>query len=491
MKKTFVLIFLLLLCAQSFSFAEEKRNWNLLILEGEELEEAELQGLVFNKSTASLKLAKKNDEGSFTFPPMDMEPFEYLVLSWNALTPQEASVELEARFYHEQEQQWSTWFSWGLWQKSPKRHSYSDEDKYGQLSYDTAWVLGDKATANKVQVRGVLKGKDVSLRRIALTTLNTMVTEGPVNKEAHPGKVLGELAYSQQIRHPFMAQLMCSANTTATQIGLLGEDLLPEEVALNSYDSHLEGYGNWAFNVAFAGEAGYKSYLSYADEEELLNLLDQGYPLGMSVAYSNVPGGSLPYLEGAPLTTGGHLITLRGYEWQDDELYFIASDSAAESDEKAKISYKSSQLMQAWKSRIVYVIEPREKVEASEIKRLPLTLSLEEDGLARLGGPMPLEIGPTFTAQPLKEPGRGLLAYTLEGEQGIYYNASLSKDGLVKFPRGTDIEKINLYLMTNLGLTYVAQVKVGKVADANYYLTLGILIFVLVMYFGFKVRKRS
>ena len=205
MKKTFVLIFLLLLCAQSFSFAEEKRNWNLLSLEGEELEEAELQGLVFNKSTASLKLAKKNDEGSFTFPPMDMEPFEYLVLSWNALTPQEASVELEARFYHEQEQQWSTWFSWGLWQKSPKRLSYSDEDKYGQLSYDTAWVLGDKATANKVQVRGVLKGKDVSLRRIALTTLNTLETEGPVNKEAHPGKVLGELAYSQQIRHPFMA----------------------------------------------------------------------------------------------------------------------------------------------------------------------------------------------------------------------------------------------------------------------------------------------
>lgn len=78
MKKTFVLIFLLLLCAQSFSFAEEKRNWNLLILEGEELEEAELQGLVFNKSTASLKLAKKNDEGSFTFPPWIWSPLNIL-----------------------------------------------------------------------------------------------------------------------------------------------------------------------------------------------------------------------------------------------------------------------------------------------------------------------------------------------------------------------------------------------------------------------------
>lgn len=492
MKKCLIVTFLLLLfCLGSPSFAQENRSWDLLILEGQELKKADLDGLVFNEKRASLELLKNVEEGSFIFPAMDRQAFEYFVLSWNSLTPGKASVELEARLYHDEQKQWSSWFSWGLWQKSPKRHSYRDQDDYVELTYDTARLLGDKSTASKVQIRGTLKGQGVSLRRIALTSLNTRLREEGANRQAHPGKLLGELAYSQQIRHPRMAEVMCSANTTATQIGLLGGDFLPEEVALNSYDSYLDGYGNWAFNIAFAGEAGYKAYLSYADEEELLNLLDQGYPLGMSVAYSNAPGGALPYLEGAPLTTPGHLITLRGYEWQEEELYFIVSDSAAASDEASKISYKASQLMDAWKSRIVYVVEKKEKVEASEIQRLLLTLIEQEDGSARLEGPMPLEITPTFTSQPLGEPGRGLLAYRLEGEEGTFYNASLTKDGRVKFPQGRDIEKVNLYLISNLGLTYLARVEVGKVADAKDYLTLGILIFILVIYFGFKLRKRS
>ena len=307
MKKILSLLILVLLLA-GVSFAEEGSSWQLYLLE-EELGEASLDGLSYDETSHSL-VSEEKGEGSFELGEIDLEPFEYLVISWNSLTPGSSSVEIEARLFHDDKGEWSQWFSWGVWEKSPRRHSNSGQDSLAQLSYDTAWVLGTDTSSSKIELRGKLK-EGASLRRIALTTRNTQLEEKSGSRENHPGALVGESAYSQQIRHPIMADVMCSAVTIATQLDLRGEDYLPEEVALSNYDNHLGGYGNWAFSVAFAGEAGYKAYVSYADEEELLRLLDEGYPLGMSVAYSDKPGGSLPYLEGAPLTTGGHLITDR------------------------------------------------------------------------------------------------------------------------------------------------------------------------------------
>ncbi len=50
-----------------------------------------------------------------------------------------------------------------------------------------------------------------------------------------------------------------------------------------------QGFGNWAFSVAFAGGYGYEPYIQY----------------------SNTVDGNNPYVEGAPITTGGHQITAR------------------------------------------------------------------------------------------------------------------------------------------------------------------------------------
>ncbi len=456
-RKTFIKLVSLLILSSfllGVSFAEGASSFSLYLLE-KELEEAEFEKAHYDSSTGAIVTSYQ--EGSFILPEMELEPFEYLVISWNSLTPGESSLEIEARLYHDEKDQWSQWFSWGLWEKSPRRRSFSGQDSLAQLSYDTAWVLGSEVTSSKVQVRGKLTG-ETSLRRIALTTRNTMVEEKKAIKKDHPGKVLGQAAYSQLLRHPMMADVMCSALTMATQLEILGEDYLPEEVALASYDGDLGGYGNWSFSLAMAGEAGYRAYVSYADEEELLRLLDAGYPLGMSVAYSDKEGGSLPYLEGAPTTTGGHLITLRGYEWQEDELYFLVSDSAAKSDEEAKILYKSSQLMEAWSSRIVYVLEEKE-VEGTLIKRLPLEFKKEGEGLVSLEGDMPQEIPPTFNSQSLREPGRGLLAYKKEGEAGLNYGINMTKEGYLSLPEDLDLKSTTIYLISNTGLSYVASFK--------------------------------
>lgn len=445
---------------QSPVFAQE-RSWQLILFEGESFRQALLDGLVFDEKTGSLGLMQAKEEGHFLFPIMETPAFESMVLSWNSLTPGTACVELEARLYHDQKEEWSKWLSWGLWQKSPRRRSFCDEDVYARLHYDTASVLGEGATSGKIQIRGTLKGEGVDLRRLALTTRNSRGIDKKGHRQNHPGKLLGESAYSQQTRHPMMAGVMCSAVTIHTQIALLDEPFLPEEVALNCYDAHLSGYGNWAFSVAFAGEAGYNAYVSYGDEEELLRLLDAGYPLGMSVAYTPHPGGNLAYLEGAPLSTEGHLITLRGYQWQGDELYFIVSDSAAPSDQASKITYKASQLMEAWESRILYVLREKEEVLPTEIRRLPLRLIPVEGG-ARLEGDRSLDITPLFTSQPLREPGRGLLAYTLGEDETLFYDAYISKEGTILFPEDVDLGRVRLYLMSNLGLSYVAEMSAKR-----------------------------
>lgn len=427
-------------------------------VEGEAFKEGTLSGLVWAQDGISLSSGEA--EGSYTSPELAVQPFEYAILSWNADTPAGASLEAEARFWHREQGAWTPWLSWGTWDRTPKRTSRSSSYELAAISYDTAWVTGDGVRADKLQLRVTLRGEGARLRRLAYTLHDTGVAERPVDA-AHQGAVTdGQLAYAQGIRESTIASVMCSAVTTCTQLNLAGEEYLPEEMALMQYDAALNGYGNWSFNMALAGELGYKAYVTYADEEELLRLLDQGRAVGMSVRYSGKPDGGQPYLEGAPMTTDGHLITVRGYEVDGDGRWYLVSDSAAATDEAAFMRYRGSQLMDAWTSRILYVVE-RKEANSQAIRRVPVALkATDKAGVYALADAPDKAVFLGFTGGARNKPGGGYLAYQLDGQPGTRFDAKAAGDNLVKFPDDVAVDTATLYVMTNTGVTYVA--RLGK-----------------------------
>jgi hypothetical protein len=244
-----------------------------------------------------------------------------------------------------------------------------------------------------------------------------------------------------------------------TQLVLSGEDLLPEEVALSQYDAYLDGFGNWSYTASFAGELGYKSYVTYADEEELLRLLDEGRAVGMSVKYSNTEGEAYPYIEGAPLSTAGHLLTVRGYECRDGERYYFVSDSAAGSDEGALLSYKGGQLMDAWISRILYVVEDKETQENSIERKEILFAPSKTEGEYILQGDIPFSVGKDFRGNAFKQAGGGIIAYMIEGDSNTYYDIQMTGKNQFRFMNDVSAEDVTVYFMSNEGMTLVAKME--------------------------------
>ena len=453
-RRTCSLTLVLLILIAPLMALGQQAPFETVVLEMEELLQGSLDHL--EASSDGLKVSGA-EEGVYTSPEMAVQPFEYVVLSWNGQAPGEAALEVEARFFHRESDAWTDWLSWGRWETSPKRTSKSGGSDLARIDTDIAWVTGENTRGTAIQLRATLKGEEARLRRLVFSTRDTAVADRPVDSAHQGGGFAGDLAYSQYARESTIAAVMCSAVTTCTQLNLLGEQYLPEEIALHQYDAGLNGFGNWSFNMALAGELGYKAYVTYGDEEELLRLLDAGRPVGMSVKYSNAPGGSYPYLEGAPTSTGGHLITIRGYELEGEERFYLVSDSAAKSDETSRFRYQGSQLMDAWDKRVLYVVLDKE-LDTQAIRRVDIEMeATEKEGIYRLSGDMPYPVKLGYASGARRKPGSGYIGYTVEGEPGTHFDVMAAGDNLVKFTGDVDVSKVTLYVMTNLGLTYVAR----------------------------------
>lgn len=336
----------------------------------------ELDGLVVDETVGNgaLRLSEGSASGTFVSEVIGVEPFEYLVASWNADMPQGAQLEVYVRAYVDTHKEWSSWMGWGKWRADIRRGSSADEDSLAFMDVDTLTILGSSGeTASLVQMKAVLTasaaGESPVLRQLAATYKNTL--EGQAIKPLVLGA--GELpasvrldtpAYSQMIRRNSIANVICSATTVCVLLNDRGEDAMPEEIALINYDKNYEGFGNWSYSIAAAGAYGYDAYCQYGDLDLVRRELADGYSVGLSVRYSNTPSGSYPYLENAPTSTAGHLITITGYETVDGVDYFFSSDSAADSDAASFRRYRADQLDAAWVGRMMYVVHEKEAAPA-------------------------------------------------------------------------------------------------------------------------------
>lgn len=329
--------------------------------------------------------------GEYISQVFEVPTFKNLIVSWNSDAPAGTYIEVSARAATD-DGPMSEWFSWGEWGLHHERGSVSgDVDEF---------VISQ--TANRIQVKATLHTDDPSvtptIRLLAPTMKNgttyTAVPEFSVPEQPFNKIIEGIEPYSQMIRDiapglnvpkwtangyttdlsqitvtgetvPYdtwsIGSSICSLTTITGLLNHKGEDVLPEELALSGQD-FAYGFGNWPFSAAAAGAFGYESYIRYGDINLIKSEINAGYPVGISIRYSTDPNNSR-YVEGAPLSTSGHIILIRGFETIEGVEYVWVNDSAfSGSNEVCYTKYRVDQFLgsNVWPNGVIYVVHDKE-----------------------------------------------------------------------------------------------------------------------------------
>lgn len=417
-------------------------------------------------------------EGIWVSPVYTAQNFNDLVLSWNSETPDGTYAELFGRARLSGSDVWTSWLSWGKWSTRIARASVRGEDAYSYANSvpgygDSSLNLKEGYIADAFQIKAVLHADTdaacPALRLVAATWKNTADPQWhlscslsePEVPEA-PSVLLDTPAFAQKARHPDYGGVICSATCMAMLLSGRGEDLLPEDLTMLCYDNGFGGNGNWSFTTAAAGAYGFESYVHYASFAGLRQELNRGYAVALSVKYSKDPDGKYPYLCNAPTNTGGHLITIVGYRWDDElkEYVYYSNDPATSADsDTAHREYRESQLDKAWYRRAAYFVH--DKVSTGDSAQTRLFAALRpvagKPGLwALVADGAVLRIPPKFTEKPRECFGHGTIFWTAENDwrplpDGVlrrtgnlnsrYDGFSVTEDGFLRFEQGT-VDKV-------------------------------------------------
>lgn len=445
-----------------------------------EFDRGEKNNLTYDDTigNGALVLVEGTNEGSFVSDVFELPAFAEALMSWNVDAPEGTYVKPQARV--RVDGAWSSWLSWGEWAPAILRSSHDTKGELAEISCDTLSVYGaPEKLADAAQIRCDLFREEgaatPALRLLGITVRRSLDdrlkhTMGPIEID-NPAP-----AYSQLNRDPNMARRMCSGVTTTVLLNAQGENLMPEEMALLHWDEEYEGIGNWSFSVSAAGALGYEAYAVMTDVDGMKQLLMEGYPLGAAVAYSNTQERATarsPYVENTPGFTPGHLMTIRGMTTIDGREYVLVNDSYGEPDSAAILQFPLDQFQYAWKGVLYVVGDKLDGAGYTAGIRIPAKLEATDfgdewklvvDGEEKL---LPAD----FHGQ-RKRAVRGSIAYTVsdgreyatDANREVFYT-KVTTNGYVFLPARQLLMKnpmgnkgvVTVYVMTNKGITYVAE----------------------------------
>lgn len=329
---------------------------------------------VIIKGNGEIELIKQSGifkkSGIYTSGIIYTEPFQNLLLSCNADTPDGTSVKIEVQA--RVDGKWSEWLNWGTWGAFIKSGSNLsvEQDDLALMDEDVFIIKGDEKTADAIRYRATLDTDNDSssptVRSIAISIKNnlkpieTMYQEsGKKQDYSKLDKVLNVPTYAQTIRYPKIAMDICSPTSVAMVMKYYGIDILPEECAWGVYDNSALLFGNWAYNCAFAGSYGFTAYTEYCSSlDDIKSEISEGRPVVASVRYKNNESveGDLPVLHGAPIEkTAGHLVVVCGFTHENGNYYVVTNDPAAADDSGVNVKYLADEFENAW-FKVAYVI---------------------------------------------------------------------------------------------------------------------------------------
>jgi Peptidase_C39 like family len=336
--------------------------------------------------------------GTWTSPKMQLNfPFNELVSSWNASTPDGTWIQVEVQPQID-DGHWAKWYILGRWSSSDgtfHRTSVGGQgDADGYVAIDTFFAKDHPAIAYRLRATlfrkvGVSAGPSLTrLSAIAMNLTNQKMTFPSATTMNGTQVDLGDYGfpkYSQEIHHGDFPQYdnggeaWCSPTSTSMvvsywshvknvnydptpseyqwvldELGANHNDPWVDYTARAVYDYHYNGAGNWPFNAAYAASRGLVGDVtalhSLAEAETFIR--DYHIPLVASVAWnSNKLGGAIK-------STNGHLMVIGGFTGSGN---VIAYDPASVDDASVRHVYDREQFERAWipaSGGIVYLIRP-------------------------------------------------------------------------------------------------------------------------------------
>ncbi len=299
-------------------------------------------------------------EGIFVTPIVTVdETFSRLVASWNILTPDDTYAVIEAKVKVKGDN-WSDWYTMGTWgtgiDSASKSCPPQKETRFFAVDIDT-FVITHPAGADQYQLKITLVSpagdKTPYLYRVGAVAYKDARSEKVSTKLSTVEKELPVPMKSQMDEDDAIKNVVCSPTCLAMVLSYWGHDEPVASVARNVFDNGARIYGNWSFNVAYAGSLGYKSYVDhYADLEGIKLQILRGVPVIASIRFKEGE------LTNAPIkSSNGHLVLVRGFKTVDGIEYVIVNDPAAKG-ELVRREYPAREFEKVWRG-IVYITEPK------------------------------------------------------------------------------------------------------------------------------------
>jgi hypothetical protein len=334
-----------------------------------------------------LVLAEGAVLGSWTSP--DVQPqssFTRLVASWNAATPGDGRLRVEASATTSAGEI-TDWYTLGIWADGDhaiRRTSVLGQaDALGRVDTDTLYSQAAPFLSYALRVtleRTSVDDPSPSLRMVGASVSDftyspSLATSSPLSLDYVE---LSVPPLSQEIHAHHYPQwggggeAWCSPTSTEMVVEFWGRGPTLDEVAWvdssyadpsvdfaarATYDAAYRGTGNWPFNTAYAARYGLDGFItqlrSLAEAEQFIRA---GIPLVASIA--SRPGELGGFLFGSG--TNGHLVVIVGFDASGNP---IVNDPAAWSDSTVRRVYDRTQFERVWlrgSGGTVYVIHPLE-----------------------------------------------------------------------------------------------------------------------------------
>jgi Peptidase_C39 like family len=314
-------------------------------------------------------------------------PFNELVASWNAHTPDGTWIQVEVQPQID-DGHWAKWYILGRWSSSDyafHRTSVGGQgDADGFVAIDTFFAKDHPAIGYRLRLtlfRRVESSENPTLSRLSAiaSNLTNQKMAFPSSSTMTEERDLGVPMYSQEIHHGEFPQYdnggeaWCSPTSTSMVVAywsaVTGHDYGPTPAEMSwvpyadpwvdftaraVYDYHYNGAGNWPFNAAYAASRGLVADVTQLhDLREAEPFIRNGIPLVASVAWNSNK------LDGGIKSTNGHLSVIEGFTADGSKV--IVNDPASDTNGLVKHYYDRGQYERAWipaSGGIVYVIRP-------------------------------------------------------------------------------------------------------------------------------------
>ncbi len=285
--------------------------------------------------------------------------FNELLISWNALRPQQGYY---AIYVSVKTEEWSPWLLYAQWGKDFQMGCSSKESS-GKVyvHQDAVNLINDlTATGFKIKIVGE-EGAEVQNFH-SLHVCSSIINEITTKPYTKPTKstTLNVEGISQMALDDARRERLCSPTSTTAVVRFLQEKRTaqPIDFAEKSWDQGFDIFGNWVFNVVEAYHrlptGKYHCWVERCESfDTVFKTLEKGLPCVISIR-GPLEGSALPY-------SSGHLLAVIGYDCETNEV--LCMDPAFPNDESTKVRYPLDDLITAWSRRknVAYVFSAHNK----------------------------------------------------------------------------------------------------------------------------------